>query len=120
MNVAMEHPEELLFSWDSGFGNDRPGLSESALGTHGTIERSQQIRYVPQKVNRPAAAETLGLTRTEARAHVENFLDAIRAGAQPNCPFEIGFRVSIACRMAVESYRGKRTVHWNPEKEEIA
>jgi predicted dehydrogenase len=119
MNVAMEHHEEILFSWDSGYGNDRPGLSESVLGTHGTIERGQQIRCLPQKVNRPGAAELLGLTHTEARAHVQNFLDAIRAGKEPNCPFEVGFRVSIACAMARESYRAKRTVFWDPEKEEI-
>jgi len=119
MSVSLEQPEEVLFSWDSGFGNDRPGAGESALGTHGTIERTQQIRYLPQKVNRPDATEMMGQTRTEPRAHMQNFLDAIRGGGEPNCPFELGFRVSIACRMAVESYRRRRTVHWDREKEEI-
>ncbi len=119
MSVSLEQPEEILFSWDSGFGNDRPGAGESALGTHGTIERTQQIRYLPQKVNRPDATETMGQTRTEPRAHMQNFLDAIRGSGEPNCPFELGFRVSIACRMAVESYRLRRTVHWDKGKEEI-
>ncbi len=50
---------------------------------------------------------------------MQNFLDSIRTGQQPNCPFEVGFRVSIACRMAVESYRQGRTVRWDPVKEEI-
>ena len=27
MNVSMEQPEEILFSWDSGFGNDKLGMS---------------------------------------------------------------------------------------------
>ena len=37
---------------------------------------------------------------------MQNFLDCIRgSGQEPNCPFDLGFRVSIACRMAVESYR---------------
>jgi len=27
--------------------------------------------------------------------------------------------VSIACRMAVESYRQQRTVRWDPTREEI-
>jgi predicted dehydrogenase len=119
MNVSMEHGEELLFSWDSGFGNDRLGVEEDVLGTDGTIEKSQQIRYVPQKVNRPDATEMVGQTKTEARAHMQNFLDAIRTGVEPNCPFDLGFRVSIACRMAVESYRKGRTVRWDPQKEEI-
>ncbi len=119
MNVAMEHPEEILFSWDSGFGNSHLGYGEFVLGTDGTIVRSQQIRYLPQKVNRPEGEEILGQTRSAPNAHMQNFLDAIRNGAEPNCPFEIGFRVSIACRMAVESYRQGRTMRWDPAREEI-
>lgn len=119
MNVSMEHPEEILFSWDSGFGNNHLGMSEDVLGTDGTISRSQQIRYSPQKVNRPDGVEMTGQTRTAPAAHMQNFLDAIRGLAKVNCPFEVGFRVSIACRMAVDSYRQGRTVRWNAETEEI-
>jgi hypothetical protein len=50
---------------------------------------------------------------------MDNFFAAIRDGATPNCPFEIGYRVSIACRMAVESYHQWRTVRWDAEREEI-
>jgi predicted dehydrogenase len=119
MNVSMEQPEEILFSWDSGFGNDKLNVGEEVLGTDGTISRSQQIRYAPQKVNRPQGNEMMGQTRTEPRAHMQNFFDCIRSGREPNCPFELGYRVAIACRMAVESYRQQRTVRWDAEKEEI-
>jgi hypothetical protein len=119
MNVTLEHNEEILFSWDSGFGNNQLGSTEDVLGTDGTISKSQQIRYLPQKVNRPDGAEMLGSTRTAPNAHTQNFLDSIRSGQEPNCPFELGFRVSIACRMAVESYRRQRPVGWDAAKEEI-
>ncbi len=119
MNVAMEHPEEILFSWDSGFGNNHLGSTEDVLGTDGTISRGQQIRYIPQKVNRPDGTEILGQTRSAPNAHMQDFLDAIRTGKQPNCPFELGFRVSIASRMAVDSYRQGRTMRWDPVREEI-
>jgi len=119
MSVALEHAEEVLVSWDSGFGNDRPGVREEVLGTDGTIEKSQQIRYVPQKVNRPTGTESVGQARTEPRAHMQNFLSAVRGEGDLNCPFELGFRVSIACRMAVESYRQGRTVRWDAQREEI-
>jgi predicted dehydrogenase len=114
-----EHAEDILFTWDSGFGNNQPGVSEDVLGTDGSIARSQQIRYLPQKVNRPAGVEMIGSTPTPPRAHMQNFLDCLRSGKEPSCPFDLGYRVSIACRMAVESYRQGRTVRWNPEKEEI-
>jgi predicted dehydrogenase len=119
MNVSMEHPEELLFTWDSGFGNNRLGVDEDILGTDGTIMKSQQIRYMPEKVNRKDGEEVLGQSRTPPRAHMQNFLDCIRSGKETNCPFEVGFRVSIACRMAVESYRQGRTMRWDPAKEDI-
>jgi predicted dehydrogenase len=121
MNVTMEHEEELLYTWDSGFGNDQLKISEDALGDNGTISHTPQaIRYLPQKVNRKDANEMMGTTRSDPKAHMQNFVDCIRGAArQPNCPFELGFRISIACRMAVDSYREKRTMHWDPVKEEI-
>jgi predicted dehydrogenase len=119
MHVSLEHNEEILVSWDSGFGNGQLGVGEEALGTNGTISRSQQIRYTPQKVNRPDGNEMLGTARTEPRAHMQNFLDAIRGGKEPNCPVDAGFRVSVACRMALESYRQQRTILWDAAVEEI-
>ena len=61
----------------------------------------------------------LGTSVTQPRAHMQNFLDAIRTGKETNCPFEVGYRVSIACRMAVASYWSGRTVHWDAATEEI-
>jgi predicted dehydrogenase len=120
MNVAMEQPEEMLFSWDSGFGNMQLGVSEDVLGTDGTIlKEMQSIRFVPQKVNQPDGKEVVGQTRTPSAAHMQNFFDCVRSGQTPNCPFEVGFRVSIACRMTVESYRQQRTVKWDSTKEEL-
>ncbi len=119
MNVSMEHTEELLFSWDSGFGNDALGSTEDVLGTDGTISKGAQIRYRPQKVNRPDGVELQGRTVTGPLAHMQNFFDCVRSGKEPNCPFDVGYRVSIACRMAVESYRQQRPVQWDPKREEI-
>jgi predicted dehydrogenase len=119
MNVAMEHPEEILFSWDSGFGNNQLGSSEDVLGTEGTLSKSAQIRYLPQKVNNKEGNEMLGQSKTARGAHMQNFFDCIRSGKEPNCPFDVGYRVSIACRMAVDSYRTGRTLKWDPVKEEV-
>jgi len=119
MNVTLEQPEEMLVTWDSGFGNNQLGISEDVLGTDGTISRGQTLRYTPQKVNRPDGTEALGRTATLPNAHMQNFIDCIRSGKEPNCPFELGYRVSIACRMALESYRLGRTVRWDAGQEQI-
>ncbi|MEO7144806.1 MAG: Gfo/Idh/MocA family oxidoreductase [Bryobacteraceae bacterium] len=119
MNVALEQPEEMLWSWDSGFGNSQLGSNEDVLGTDGTVSKGAQLRYIPQKVNQPDGAEMLGRTTSSPLAHMQNFFDCVRSGKQPNCPFDVGFRVAIACRMAVESYRQGRTIHWDAVKEEL-
>ncbi len=119
MAVSLEQPEDMLFTWDSGFGNSELGVTEDVLGTDGTISRGQQIRYTPQKVNLKDVPESAGMEPTPPRAHMQNFLDCIRASKPVNCPFDLGFKVSIACRMAVESYLQGRTVRWNAAREEI-
>jgi predicted dehydrogenase len=120
MSVTMEHEEELLYTWDSGFGNDQLKITEDVLGDNGTLSHTpQSIKYTPQKVNRKDGNEMTGTSRSDPKAHMQNFFDSIRAGKQPNCPFELGFRISVACRMAVESYRQQRTIQWDPAKEEI-
>ena len=121
MSVTLQQPEEILINWVSGAGNNQLGASEDALGTHGTISRASQIRYIAQKINRPAGAgsEMTGRSTHTPHAHMENFLDCIRSGKEPNCPFDLGFRVAVACRMAVDSYRTGRTLRWDPEREEI-
>jgi len=119
MNVSMVQPEEMLFSWVSGFGNASLGVTEQVLGSDGSIVRGPQIRYLPEKMNAPNSEALTGRTTTEPSAHMRNFMDAIRQGSEMNCPFDLGFKVSIACRMAVESYRQGRTVHWDSAREEI-
>ena len=124
MNVSMEHPEEILYTWDSGFGNNQLGSSEDVLGNDGTVSYTKrgEIRYIPQAINRPDGKEMVGDQKTASNAHMQNFIDCIRGGSvkEPNCPLEIGYRVAIACRMAVDSYRQKRTLRWDPAKEEVA
>lgn len=123
MSVNMQHSEEMLFTWDSGFGNAMLGITEHVLGTDGTIingsEMDEAVRYLPEKVNRPNGVEAVGQRRTPENAHMQNFLDCIRSGHEPNCPFELGYRVAVATRMAVDSYRQVRTLRWEPSKEEV-
>ncbi len=119
MNVTLEQPEEMLITWDSGFGSNQLGITEDVLGTDGTITRGQAIRYTPQKVNRPDGVEAAGRTLTAPNAHMQNFIDCIRSGREPNCPFDLGYRVSVACRMALESYRLGRAMRWDVSREEI-
>jgi predicted dehydrogenase len=128
MSANMQHEEDLLFTWDSGFGNGNLGITEHVLGQDGTVingsEMGGPIRYIPEKVNRPDGTEIEGPTKENTKdgtpAHMQNFFDCIRSGKEPNCPVELGFRVAVACRLAVDSYRQGRTLRWDPIKEQVA
>jgi predicted dehydrogenase len=119
MSVSIAQPEEMQISWISGFGNNELGVSEEVLGDNGTISREERVRYTPQKMNRPDGTEMAGRATQTPQVHMQNFFDCIRGGGEPNCPFDLGFRVSVASRMAVDSYRLGRTLRWDAKREEI-
>jgi hypothetical protein len=132
MDVSMEQPEKILFTWNSMFGNQYYGEGfDLLLGTKGTILRNEEekIRYV-------AAGSHAGSPMTEVEetkaagpdivgggdatdAHMQNFFDCVRSRKEPNCPFEIGYKSAIACQMCTISYRLKRPVRWDPQLEDI-
>ena len=130
MDVAMSQSENLLFTWNSMFGNNYFGEGDDlVLGNKGTILRDDrdQIRYEPQ--DKPGAAKPADASARKAadivgggdatQAHLQNFFDCMRSRKEPNCPFEIGFRSAIACYMAITSYRENRPVRWNEKAEEV-
>jgi len=142
MNPGMEVPDtynvsmdqgNLLFTWDSMFGNHFYGEGDDlALGTKGTIHRddADRVRYIPE-AHQPRSKESSNMPAPKSitpdivggsdttELHLQNFFDCVRSRKEPNCPFEIGFRSAIACRMSLESYRLGRRVSWDAEREEI-
>jgi len=133
MDVAMHQPENLLFTWNSMFGNRYFGEGDDlVLGNKGTILRDDrdQVRYEPQ--DKPRSAKSVELADSPAKksadivgggdatvAHLQNLFDCMRSRREPNCPFEIGFRSAIACYMAITSYRENRSVRWDEKTEEV-
>lgn len=132
MDVSMDQPEKIFFTWNSMFGNDYYGEGADALlGNKGTILRDDagHVRYLPQggkageagaEAAQPsgAAPDIVGGS-DETDLHMQNFVDCVRSRKEPNCPFEIGFRSAIACQMAITSYRRGRPVRWDEKREDI-
>ena len=104
----------------SGFGNRPARRHRRRLGDRRDHLQGQQIRYTPQKVNRPDGTEMVGATRHRPSAHMQNFLDCIRSACKrPIVRSTSASAFPIACRMAVESYRQGRTMRWDAANEEI-
>jgi predicted dehydrogenase len=132
MNVTMEQPEKLLFTWNSGFGNRLYTSDDDLLlGRKGSIIRhNTDVQYVPEAARRhhvpPAGPGEASSARpdivggsSETDAHMGNFFDCVRTRKEPNCPFDLGYKSAIACQMALVSLRTLRAVRWDAEREEI-
>jgi predicted dehydrogenase len=133
MSVSMDQPENLMFTWNSMFGNNYYGEdgSDLVLGNKGTLLRVEEnVTYLPQGHHHDAAKNQtssqvggepniVGSDEADTDTHMRNFFDCVRSRKEPNCPFELGFRSAIACQMAIASLRQNRTVQWDAEKEEI-
>lgn len=131
-DISMDHGN-LLFTWNSMFGNRYYGEgNDVVLGTKGTILRdeSERVHYAPEARRRrgdmPETAAASSKVTPDivgdsdmTDLHFQNFFDCVRSRKEPNCPFELGFRSAIACRMALVSYREGRRVTWDAEREEI-
>jgi len=115
--VTLEFPQDVVVTWQSTFSNSHYGLGERLLGSDGTIEHTEgatdmvhgesqeEIRYFPEKVNRPSGEALTGHSRD--RNHMANWIDCVRSRKQPNAPVEKGYRSAVACHMANLAYRRK-------------
>ncbi len=85
-------------------------------GTEGRlfIDRKRYVYY-------PAEGEPVEFVTEEniVRAHVVNFLDCMRSRKRPNGDVWFGHRGAMAAHLAVISYKQGRTIHFNPDREEI-
>jgi hypothetical protein len=118
--VTFEFPSDVIVTWQSTFNNSFYGLGERLLGSDGTIEHiagvtdmvtgksTEEIRYYPEKINRPEGTALTG--ETPSQNHMANWIDSIRARKTPNATVELGYRSAIAAHMANIAYRQKQRV----------
>jgi hypothetical protein len=51
--------------------------------------------------------------------HVRNFLDCVKSRQDPIEPVEVGHRTATLCHLGNIAMRLKRTIKWDPDKEQI-
>ena len=120
VSVTLQQPEEILISWVSGVRQQSARRQRRCAGNarNHLARQPGALRSAKGRTGR-RACEMTGRSAHTPQAHMQNFFDCIRSGKEPNCPFDLGYRVSVACRMAVDSYRLGRTLRWDAAREEI-
>ena len=122
--MTADYPGEWSLFLVSTLTNDA-GLPDRIYGKHGTMELGGEPWL---KVNGPYAEEFKAKNdgKEEARLPLKprrdlegNFIDVLRGQGALHCNAELGCATMIAIKMAVESYRQRKTMRWDARREKV-
>ena len=91
MDVSMDQPEKILFTWNSMFNNVHYGeTQDNLLGTKGTISRDQWygVKFTPERNENAQSTEVSppnhSSDKLATEAHMQNFIDCIHSRKEPD------------------------------------
>jgi hypothetical protein len=120
-NSMLEYPEGMTVLLTSTMANSSP-VRHTIRGHHATLEFTEDgFEIIPEdafgdKAPRVSYRKTGG--ESIALYH-HNLHEAIRDGAPLNCDVDLGFNSSLACLIAVESFRTRKYLSWDPRAERV-
>jgi predicted dehydrogenase len=99
-------------------GQDQPD-GTTFEGADGTIHVNRsKLEVTPSELlDKPLTASDVHLY--ESQDHYGNWLDCIRSRKLPICDVVIGHRSATACHLGNIAIRSQKTVHWDPQKEQV-
>ena len=122
--MTADYPSEWSIFLVSTLTNDT-GLPDRIFGKYGTMELGGDVRFrFNADFDREFAERNEG--KDEVRIPVErlrdlegNWIDAMRGKARVHCNVELGCATMVAIKMAVESYRQRKTMLWDAKNERV-
>jgi predicted dehydrogenase len=122
--MTADYPQEFSIFLVSTLTNDSQ-LSDRIYGKHGTLEPmgtptlrfNGDFRKEFQAKN--GGRDEAQLTAKPRPDMVGNFVDVIRNGGTLHCNADLGAATMVAIKLAVESYRQRKTMIWDPKKEKV-
>jgi len=120
-NVLVEYPEGINVLLVSTMGNSAK-IRHLIRGHKATLEFNDEgFEITPEKLFEdevgPVTHQKTGAENVALHHH--NLHNAIRHGAELNCPPELGFYGALPCQMAVESFRSRKYLSWDAESETV-
>ena len=122
--MTADYPQEFSIFLVSTLTNDTP-LPDRVYGKHGTMDLGGEPLLKangdmkPEFKEKNDGKEETKLAITPRRDMEGNFLDVIRGDGTLNCNAELGTATMVAIKMAVESYRQRKTLTWDAKTERV-
>ena len=86
---------------------DRTASADLAVAHYDALVSSLREMFPAVEKRRPGSFESA------TRAHIHNFMEAVRSRQDPSANVEMGQQTSVVLAMAIEALRSGRRVKWN-------
>jgi predicted dehydrogenase len=122
--MTADYPSEFSLFLVSTLTNDA-GIPDRVYGKHGTMELGgDPVLHFNGEFKEEFKAKNDGkeeahIPTAKRRDQVGNFLDVIRGGGPLHCNVELGAATMVAIKLAVESYRQRKTMTWDARTERV-
>ena len=122
--MTADYPGEWSLFLVSTLTNDA-GLPDKIYGKYGTMELGGEpsLRwngdFKEEFKSKNDGKEEVRLPVKSRRDLEGNFIDVLRGKDKLACNADLGCATMVAIKMAVESYRQKKTMLWDAKKEKV-
>lgn len=122
--LTADFPSEWSLFLVSTLTNDA-GIPDRIYGKHGTMELGGEPHlrwngdFKEEFKAKNGGQEELRVPVESRRDLENNWIDAMRGKAPLHCNVELGCATMVTIKMAVESYRQKKTMLWDPKTETV-
>jgi predicted dehydrogenase len=122
--MTVDYPSEFSVFLASTLTNDSQ-LPDRIHGKYGTLDLDggpvlrKNGDFEPEFRQRNGDQVEARLETHDRRDMVGNFLDVIRGGGPLHCNVDLGAATMVAIKLAVESYRQRKTMLWDAEKARV-
>jgi predicted dehydrogenase len=123
--MTVDYPSEWSMFLVSTLTNDA-GFADTIYGKFGTMDVGGEP-WLRGNGDFKSDFKALNENKDEVRIPIDggrrdmegNFIDAIRGKGPVNCNVELGASTMVAIKMAVESYRQRKTMIWDAANEKV-
>lgn len=103
---------------------DVPGAAERHIGAYfegekGTLLCDYESRLITINGETVTDLPNIPITLERSPGHQQNFIDAVKSRKQPESNLEYARRMTVPMHLGLISYRLKRKLTWNSEKEKF-
>ena len=122
--LTADYPSEWSLFLVSTLTNDA-GIPDKIYGKFGTMDLSSAPKltgngdFKPEFKERNEGLDEVTLQIKPRRDLENNWIDAMRGTGTVQCNVDLGCSTMVAIKMAVESYRQKKTMLWDAKTEKV-